>query len=66
MTFRPTLLERAYALADSGTCATLKEIKAALFEEQFSQMEIQTRLHGPTLANALAKRCRDNYRGLAD
>lgn len=62
MTFRPPLLERAFALADSGTCATLKEINAALFEERFSQMDIQTQLHGQTLANALAKRCRDNYR----
>jgi hypothetical protein len=62
MTFRPTLLERAYALADSGACATPKQVKEALFRERFSQMEIQTQLHGQTITAALAKRCREAYR----
>ncbi|CAN5248924.1 hypothetical protein BH10PSE1_BH10PSE1_24630 [soil metagenome] len=62
MAFRPTLLERAYALADGGTCATPKQIKEALFKERFSQLEIQTQLHGQTLTSALSKRCRENYR----
>lgn len=59
MTFRPTLLERAYQLADGGQCSKLSDIKAALHAEGFTAMQINTNLQGPSVAASLAKRCKN-------
>jgi len=63
MPFRPTLIERAYDLAASGTYANLADVKRALYLEGYSNIDIQTHLHGSTISAALMKRCKDNYRG---
>lgn len=62
MTFRPTTLERAYQLAEGGTCRTPGEVKLMLKEEGFSS--IQDQLHGNTITKALRQRCDASY-GLA-
>jgi hypothetical protein len=59
MTFRPTLLERAYQLADGGLCFTLSDIKSALHAEGFTAMEINTNLQGTSIAGSLSKRCKN-------
>jgi hypothetical protein len=56
---RPTTLERAYALARSGSCRTVSEIKQALQAEGFER--IQDSLYGPTLTAALRKLCQEHY-----
>ena len=56
---RPTTLERAYALARSGSCRTVSEIKQALQAEGFER--IQDSLYGPTLTAALRKLCQENH-----
>jgi virulence-associated protein VapD len=56
---RPTTLERAYALARSGSCRTVSEIKQALQAEGFER--IQDSLYGPTLTSALRKLCQEHY-----
>jgi len=63
MPFRPTLIERAYDLAASGTYATPADVKRALSLEGYSNIDIQTHLHGSTISAALMKRCKDNYKG---
>lgn len=63
MPFRPTLIERAYDLAASGLYANPSEVKKALSVEGYGNLDIQTHLHGSTIAAALMKRCKDNYRG---
>ena len=59
MTFRPTLLERAYQLADGGLCSTVSQIKSALHAEGFTAMQINTNLQGPSVSGSLAKRCKN-------
>ncbi len=59
MTFRPTTLERAYQLAEGGTCRTPSDVKASLKTEGFSS--IQDQLHGNTITKALRQRCDANY-----
>lgn len=59
MTFRPTTLERAYQLAESGRCRTVSEIKQALQVEGYER--IQDSLYGGTLTSALRKLCQANY-----
>jgi virulence-associated protein VapD len=56
---RPTTLERAYALARSGSCRTVSEIKQALQAEGFER--IQDSLYGPTLTAALRKLCQEHH-----
>lgn len=61
MTFRPTTLERAYQLAESGTCRTVSDVKQALQGEGYDR--IQDSLYGGTITAALRKRCQENYNG---
>jgi len=63
MPFRPTLIERAYDLAASGDHASPSDVKKALSLEGYSNIDIQTHLHGSTISAALMKRCKDNYKG---
>lgn len=56
---RPTTLERAYELAQGGSCRTVGEIKQALQAEGFER--IQDSLYGPTLTSALRKLCQEHY-----
>lgn len=58
MTFRPTLLERAYQLAESGHCKTLTQIKLALHSEGFTAMQINTNLQGSSVTSGLLRRCK--------
>ena len=53
MTLRPTALERAFALAQSGDCAGPGEIKAQLKQEGFSVDQVS----GPTLMRQLRALC---------
>lgn len=64
MTFRPTTLERAYQLAEGGTCRTVGDIKQALQSEGYDR--IQDSLYGSTLSAALRKLCQANYVAPAD
>lgn len=61
MTFRPTTLERAYQLAESGACRTVSEVKQALQSEGYER--IQDSLYGGTITAALRKRCQENFAG---
>ncbi|HUH09002.1 MAG TPA: hypothetical protein VLZ73_00490 [Brevundimonas sp.] len=61
MTFRPTTLERAYQLAESGACRTVSDVKQALQGEGYDR--IQDSLYGGTITAALRKRCQENYVG---
>ena len=47
MTFRPTLLERAYQFADGGLCSTLTDITNALHAEGFTAMQTTPIFKGP-------------------
>ena len=64
MTFRPTTLERAYQLAESGACRTVGEVKQALQSEGYDR--IQDSLYGGTITAALRKRCQENFVGGSD
>lgn len=59
MSFRPTTLERAYQLAESGACRTVGDIKQALQAEGYDR--IQDSLYGSTLSAALRKLCQAHY-----
>ena len=59
MTFRPTTIERAYQLAEGGTCRTISEVKTALGQEGFAS--IQDQLYGLSVSKALRDRCNANY-----
>ena len=61
MTFRPTTLERAYQLAESGACRTVSEVKQALQSEGYDR--IQDSLYGGAVTAALRKRCKENFLG---
>lgn len=61
MTFRPTTLERAYQLAESGSCRTVSDVKQALQGEGYDR--IQDSLYGGTITSALRKRCQEHYVG---
>ncbi|MBB5773232.1 MAG: hypothetical protein ACK4MI_00010 [Brevundimonas sp.] len=60
MSSRPTCLERAYQLAESGSCRDLREIAAALKREGFTGIRAQ--LEGRSLTNALRALYRSNFR----
>lgn len=55
MTFRPTTLERAYQLADSGECRTVTDVKKRLQAEGYDRIADQ--LYGRVVTNALRDRC---------
>lgn len=57
--YRPTTLERAYALAREGRCRTVGDIKQALSSEGYDR--IQDSLYGPSLTAALRKLCQEHY-----
>lgn len=59
MTFRPTIIERAYQLAASGDCRTVSDVKMALQGEGYSA--IRENLHGLTITRALRKLCDENF-----
>ncbi len=56
MTFRPTALERAFALARSGECATVGDIVKRLREEGFATHQIT----GPSLMRQLRELCAES------
>lgn len=64
MTFRATTIERAYQLAESGTCRTIGDVKRQLQIEGFSN--IQDQLFGQSTNKALRDRCKASYRPAAD
>ncbi len=51
----PTTLERAFALARSGDCATVNDIRIALKAERFDQVDAH--LAGPAIARQLRLLC---------
>ena len=53
----PTTLERAFALARSGTCATVNEIRQQLRAERFDQVDAH--LSGSSIARQLRELCLD-------
>lgn len=53
MTFRPTTLERAFALARSGDYAGVSEVRAQLKAEGYSVAQLE----GPSLARQLRTLC---------
>jgi hypothetical protein len=59
MTFRPTTLERAYQLAESGACRTVGEVKQTLKTEGYER--IQDALYGSTITTALRKLCQEHW-----
>ena len=50
-----TTLERAFALARSGTCANVHEIRQQLRAERFDQVDAH--LVGPTISRQLRELC---------
>ena len=59
MTFRPTTIERAYQLAEGGTCRTVGDIKSRLQSEGYDR--VQDRLYGGSITSALRKLCTAHY-----
>ena len=57
----PTTLERAFALARSGSCANVHEIRARLRAERFDQVDAH--LAGPAIARQLRELCIDAREG---
>ena len=55
MSFRLTTIERAYALAKSGECGNLGEIKGRLKSEGFH--DVNGQLYGKTIADDLRRLC---------
>ncbi len=53
MDFRPTTLERAFALAKSGSCAGLEDIRRQLRAEGYALHALE----GPTLIRQLRELC---------
>jgi hypothetical protein len=51
----PTTLERAFALARSGRCASVQDIRTALKKERFDNVEAH--LAGPSLGRQLRGLC---------
>jgi len=64
MTFRPTTIERAYQLAEGGTCRTVGDVKQQLNAEGFER--VQESLYGSSVTSALRKLCQASYTGPAD
>ncbi|WP_374274285.1 hypothetical protein [Brevundimonas sp.] len=53
MNHRPTTLERAYQLAESGECASVSDIKKRLMAEHYT--DVQGQLYGSAVTTALRK-----------
>lgn len=53
MTFRPTTLERAFALARTGDYASIAEIRAQLKAEGYAAQQLE----GPSLLRQLRELC---------
>ena len=51
----PTTLERAFALARSGSCASVQDIRLTLKRERFEHVEAH--LAGPSLGRQLRALC---------
>jgi hypothetical protein len=51
----PTTLERAFALARSGTCASVNDIRQQLRAERFDQVDAH--LVGPAISRQLRDLC---------
>ena len=49
--YRPTTIERAYELAQSGPCQSLDEVRAQLKRERHESVE--SHLSGPTIGRQL-------------
>ncbi|HEY1607390.1 MAG TPA: hypothetical protein VGF77_17525 [Allosphingosinicella sp.] len=56
----PTTLERAFALARSGRCTTVADIRLALKRERFDNVEAH--LAGPSLVRQLRAICEEAQR----
>lgn len=52
---QPTILERAFALARSGECGGVSDVRRRLKEEQFSS--IDAHLAGPSIKRQLTQIC---------
>ncbi len=57
MTHRQTIIEQAFALADSGTCASVTEIRRVLQSRGLGPNQIRLELYGPSLTADLRRRC---------
>jgi hypothetical protein len=53
----PTTLERAFALARSGDCANVNDIRQRLKKERFDQVDAH--LAGPAIARQLRALCEE-------
>lgn len=63
MTFRPTTIERAYQLAEGGTCESIGQIKLQLQAEGYAN--IQNHLFGLSITRALRDRCKASFIAVA-
>lgn len=54
----PSTIERAFALARSGTCASINDIRAKLKSERFDQVDAH--LAGPAISRQLRRLCEDS------
>jgi len=52
---RPTTLERAFQLANSGECVNVEQIRLRLKREGYSDAQAHTK--GPSIRNQLTKLC---------
>ncbi|MEA3004621.1 MAG: hypothetical protein QOH81_3409 [Sphingomonadales bacterium] len=59
----PTTLERAFALARSGTCAGVSDVRLALKRERFDQVEAH--LAGASITRQLRALCEEAQRAQA-
>ena len=57
MNLRPSTLERAFALARSGECAGVVDIRARLKAERFDLIEAH--LQGPAINKQLRRLCQE-------
>lgn len=56
MNGRPSVLERAFEMAQSGHCQTMGEIERKLISEHF--MDVRRHLRGPGLRSQIVRLCR--------
>ena len=58
MNHRPTTIERAYHLAESGSCRSIGEVKIRLRAEGYR--DVQEALVGLAITRALKQRCKNS------
>ncbi len=63
MNDRLTTLERAFQLANSGTCANVDEIRRRLKTEGYSDGQMHTK--GPSIRTQLKRLCEEAQRKIA-